>query len=285
MMRLVFSLIPLVGATRSAEAGILYAADGERGNPATNLYILNQVTGAPVATVGPIGFAPTGLSFNPFSGVLYGVTAPRGTNTRELITINTSSGAGTLIGPLGVIMDDIAFDRDGTLFGWSGRASGSDLYTINLTTGAATKVGEAGITDIGVGFAINASGTPFLAADGATGVLRTVNKTTGAVTTVATLTGAPITAGSIDAFAFDEAGTLLGINLAEGGPGNAGAPGNTFLVTVDPTTGVITSRGPSIPGLDAIAFQVSVPEPLSMTLMTLGLLGVLGFRYLGPRDT
>src|SRR5262245_30301417 len=226
----VWSLVLLVGTTEPEAAGILYGADGQRGTApsgVTNLFVLDQATGAVLSTVGPIGFAPTGLSFNPFNGVLYGVTAPQGPNPRrQLITINTSTGAGTLIGPLGVTMDDIAFDRDGTLYGWSGRASGSDLYRINLVSGAATRVGEAGITDTGVRFAIDASGTPYLAADGATGVLRTVNKATGAVTTVATLTGAPFSdADSIAAFAFDEAGTLFGVNLQEGGPGNPGFPG------------------------------------------------------------
>jgi hypothetical protein len=268
----------LVGAVGPAEAALLYGADGQNGNPATNLYILDPATGARLATVGPIGFAVTGLAFNPITGVLYGDTAPRGSPTRQLITINPATGAGTLVGPLGVTMDDIAFDRNGTLYGWSGRTSGSDLYTINLTTGAATKVGEAGITDQGVGFAINAAGTPYLAAGGASGPLSTVNKATGAVTNVATLSGAPIPTGSIDGFAFDPSGTLFGINLAEGGPGNPGAPGNTFLVLVNPTTGAITTLGPSVPGLDAIAFQL-VPEPTSLAPMAVGLLGVLGYGW------
>src|SRR5262249_2525667 len=154
---------------------------------------------------------------------------------------------------------------------WSGRISGSDLYTINLTTGAATRVGDAGITNSGAGLAINASGTAYLAAAGASGVLRTVNLATGAVTTVATLSGAPVPTGSIDAMAFNQDGTLLGVNLTEGGPGNPGAPGNTFLVTINPTTGAVTSLGASVPGLDAIAIQASVvPEPATLIPMALG---------------
>jgi hypothetical protein len=263
-----------------AEAGTVYGADGEHGNPATNLYILNSATGAPLSTVGPIGFAVSGMSFDPLNGVLYGATAPRGTSTRQLITINTSTGAGTLIGALGVTIDELAFAANGTLYGWSGRISGSSLYTINLATGAATKVGTSGITDTGVGFAINASGTAYLAAAGASGALRTVNLATGAVTTVATLSGAPIPAGAIDAMGFDQNGTLLGLNLTEGGPGSPGAPGNTFLVTIDPTTGAVTSRGASVPGLDALAIQPSaVPEPATLILLPLGFLGALGFGW------
>jgi hypothetical protein len=270
----------LASAPGRAEAGTVYGADGQNGNPATKLYILDPATGAPLSTVGPIGFAVSGMSFDPLNGVLYGATAPRGTSTRQLITINTNTGVGTLIGALGVTIDELAFAANGTLYGWSGRTAGSSLYTINLATGAATKVGTSGLTDSGVGFAIDASGTAYLAAAGASGALRTVNLATGAVTTVATLSGAPIPTASIDAMGFNQDGSLLGINLAEGGPGSPGAPGNTFLVTINPTTGTVTSRGASVPGLDALAIQPSaVPEPPTLILMPLGFLGALGLGW------
>jgi hypothetical protein len=260
----------LIAGVGRAEAGFLYATDGQNGNPATNLYVIDTATLARV-TVGRIGFAVTGLALNPFTGVLYGDTAPRGSNTRQLITINTITGAGTLIGALGVGLDNIAFDRDGTLYGWSGRTSGSSLYRVNPTTGAATRVGVSGITDAGAALAINGSGTMYLAAAGASGALRTVDKTTGAVTTVATLSGAPFGSGSIKSLAFDSSGTLFGINLNEGGPGNPGAPGATAIVTINPTTGVVTSLGAGPPGLTALAFTPSVvPEPSSLTLVAIG---------------
>jgi hypothetical protein len=276
----VLVLALLTGAAGRGEAGTLYGADGQHGNPATNLYILDPATGAKLSTVGAIGFAVAGMSFDPLNGVLYGVTAPRGTSTRQLITINPSTGAGTLVGALGVAMDELAFAQNGTLYGWSGRVSGSSLYTINLATGAATKVGTSGISNSGAGLAINTSGTAYLAAAGASGVLRTVDLTTGAVTTAATLAGAPIPTGSIDAMAFNQDGTLLGLNLAEGGPGNPGFPGNTFLVTINPTTGAVASLGASIPGLDALAILPSaVPEPATLIPTVLGFLAVLGYGW------
>jgi hypothetical protein len=256
-----------LGAAGWVKADIVFAADGQNGNPATSLYTLDPLTGAKLSTVGPIGFAVASLAFNPLTGVLYGDTPAHGSSTRQLITINPNTGAGMLIGPLGVAVDGLAFDHDGTLFGWSGRVSGSSLYKINVTTGAATKVGTAGITDIGAALAIDAVGTMFLAAAGASGALRTVDKPTGTVSTVSTLTGAPIPSGAIKSLAFSTVGTLYGVNLAEGGPGKAGAPGNTFLVTINPSTGAVTSLGPSLPGLDAIAIQLSVvPEPSVLTL-------------------
>jgi hypothetical protein len=257
-----------------ARADVLFAADGEHGNAATDLYTLDPATGAKVATIGPIGFAVSSLSVNPITGVLYGDSAPRSNSPRQLITINPFTGAGTLVGPLGVTVDSIAFDHDGTLYGWSGRISGSSLYTINTATGAATKVGTSGITDTGAGMAIDPSGRLFLTSGGASGPLRTVDKSTGAVTTVATLSGAPIGTGAMKSLSFDRSGTLFGVNLAEGGPGNPGAPGASFLVTINTTTGAVTSLGASIPGLDAIAFQLTVPEPSPLALVVSG--GTIG---------
>jgi hypothetical protein len=276
------SLGLLTVLTGGARADVLYGADGQNGNPATNLYVLDPTSGAVLRTVGPIGFAVTGMSFSPSTGVLYAVTAPKGSAPRDLITINPTTGAGTVVGPLsGISMDDIAFTRDGTLFGWSGRISGSDLYRINTATGAATKVGEAGITDVGVGFSISPLGTPFLAAAGASGALRTVDLTTGAVTTVSTLSGAPFPGGSIDAFAFEGTGLLLGVNLSDVSAGNPGSPPDAaFFVSVNPTTGAISPLGQTIPGLDALAVGPSIfaPEPSTFALLGVGAAGLLGWR-------
>jgi hypothetical protein len=274
------SLGLLAAAAGRGDADFIYAADGQAGNPATNLYIINTADGNVATTVGSIGFAVTGMAFNPTTGVLYGVSAPKGTGTRQLITINTATGAGTAIGALGVTIDEISFAADGTLFGWSGRTSGSSLYRINLTTGAATQVSLSGLTDFGVGFAINqTTGQAFLANAGASGVLRTVNLTTGAATPGPTLTGAPFPTGSIDAMAFDGS-TLLALNLNETGPGGSGnAPSATFLVSINPTTGAVTTLGPSVPGLDALAFQPGttvVPEPSSLLLCLVGAIGLIG---------
>jgi hypothetical protein len=279
--RLVLSLGLLPAAAGRGEADFLYAADGQAGNPTTNLYVINPLNGSVVTTVGPIGFAVTGMAFDPATGVLYGATAPRGTGARELITINSATGAGTVVGALGVTIDEISFASDGTLFGWSGRTSGSSLYRIDLNTGAATKVGNSGVTDFGVGFAIDpATGQAFLANAGASGVLRTVNLATGAVTPGPTLTGAPFPNGSIDAFAFDR-GTLLALNLDESRPGGVGnAPSATFLVSIDPTTGKVTTLGPSVPGLDTLAFQAAaVPEPATLLLCVAGTIGLIGHSW------
>lgn len=66
----------LLSRPGSAQAGdpVLYGADGAAGNSTTNLYILDPTTGGIVSTVGPIGFAVTGLAIDPITGILYGST-------------------------------------------------------------------------------------------------------------------------------------------------------------------------------------------------------------------
>ena len=49
------------------------------------------------------------------TGNLYGVTAGGRGVTRNLITINKTTGAGIIVGPLGHIIADIAFDASGNL--------------------------------------------------------------------------------------------------------------------------------------------------------------------------
>jgi hypothetical protein len=254
---IVLSVATLFGVVNGiAEAQTLYAADGAGGNPNTNLYTLDPATGAVISTVGPIGFAVTGLAFHPSTGVLYGSTgriSPGAPNS--LITVDPATGAGTLVGSYGVAsqcgfdtMADIAFDpTTGVLYGWA-EPCNHDLYRIDIATGQATKVGDSGLTTFGSGIAIDATGRILLAGGGAMGLLHAVDSTTGIPTVVATLSGSSV--ANISALAFDASGTLFGSLLNNAEPGRP-----SRLITIDPTTGLITDRGPSINSLDAIAFQ------------------------------
>jgi hypothetical protein len=133
--RLALHLLLLVGMALAADpragAATLYGATSPG---ASNLYILDPATGAVIQNVGPIGFGVTGLAFDPTDGAFYGVTD---NTTRQLITIDKVSGAGTIVGPLTATVTDIAFLPDGTLLG----SNIQGLLTINKTTGMATAVG------------------------------------------------------------------------------------------------------------------------------------------------
>ena len=250
-------------------AGLLYAVDGGGPNPNANLVLLDPVSGVVVTVVGPIGFVVGGMAFDPQTGILYATTGGTGPNPGNLIKIDINTGRGSLIGNLGLrsgTLADLAFAPSGILYGWAGPAGGSALYKVDLTTGAATWVGDSGIFTRGGGLAADAQGRLFLAGSAA-GALYRVDPSTGAATAGPTLTGAPIPSGVIKALDFDETGTLFGLNFA-------GADGDAFLVTIDPTTGVVTPRGDPIPRLDALAFWptgvVLVPEPSALLLVGTG---------------
>ena len=135
--------------TPPASGETLYGADGAQGNP-SNLYTLDPTSGAVLSTVGAIGFAVTGLAIHPGTRVMYGATANADgvISPRSLITINKSTGSGSLLGPFLLpdgpqTLTDLTFTSDGTLYGLG--SHDGQLYTVNLATGAATVVGESGV--------------------------------------------------------------------------------------------------------------------------------------------
>lgn len=122
----------------------------------STLHTLDVTSGA-ATPVGPVGFDRcSGMDFNS-AGVLYATCerpqAPTGggggADTPVLITINTTTGAGTEVGPTGIsgAVSDISFrPSDGVLFAYDASNDPEHtLYTINVNTGVATLVGETGL--------------------------------------------------------------------------------------------------------------------------------------------
>ena len=120
--------------------GTIFAAGTAPGSPLANaLLTINAATGQP-ALVGPFGV--TGMmdfAFAP-NGTLYGATQT------ALYTINTSTGAATLVSNFsgGSMVMGITFDAAGNLFATDFSAQ-SSLYSVNPTTGAATLIGQTGV--------------------------------------------------------------------------------------------------------------------------------------------
>ena len=255
LRHLVATIFVVLIASAATSAQTLYLATG--GSTNSNLYIINPANGAVISTVGPIGFAITGMAVHPVTGVLYGSTSGNSpSNPRSLITINKTTGAGTLVGQMSALgpVADITFTPDGTLYGWL-EPGQDDLVTINLTTGLATVVGNSGLSTFGSGIASDASGTLYFAGDGANQELRTVNRTTGLTTVVATMSGSPQPSDAIPALAFQPGtGVLFGLDGLDGNP-------NVSLITINTTTGVVTNRGATVTNADAIAFDGSAPPP------------------------
>jgi len=74
---------------------------GGDGNALSNLYSIDPATGT-ATLIGPIGFrAVSGMAFNRFTGVLYATGRRLSSGTLVLLTINTATGVGTEVGPLG----------------------------------------------------------------------------------------------------------------------------------------------------------------------------------------
>src|SRR5213595_1687921 len=92
---------------------------------------VDGITGM-VTLVGNAGTVLTDIAFNP-QGQLFGV------DFNALYSINTQTGAATLIGNLNVgsaEMNSLVFDSSGTLYASSTQTK--QLYTINTQTGQAT---------------------------------------------------------------------------------------------------------------------------------------------------
>jgi hypothetical protein len=253
LVALAVSACGLLASAGSASADLFYGANGAGNRPA-DLLILDPSSGAVLRTVGPIGYGVTGLAIDPTTGILYGVTgrnADPGTapNPGSLITINRTTGAGTLVGDLLPDTDgatDITFMADGRLYGWF--ETDDNLGAINKASGTATIVSDAGVSTYGGGLAFNSAGVLFLAGDGLQGTLDTVNPATGQVTPGPTLTG-PSPDPGISALAFNSAGQLFGSTT----PSDSGTLGST-LIRIDPASGALTTIGPAIDRLDALAF-------------------------------
>ena len=82
-----------------------------------------------------IGSSIDDIAIDPSSGIMYGAD----TNNSQLITINTTTGAATVVGGYGGTpdMEGIAFHFDGTLYG----TALQQMFTVNTSTGAATQIG------------------------------------------------------------------------------------------------------------------------------------------------
>jgi hypothetical protein len=242
-------------------AAVLYAADGAAGN-LSHLVILNPNTGAVVSTVGSIGFAVTGLAVHPGTGVLYGATSfGDPTASGALITINKSTGAGTLVGSFGLGGDplpDLTFTNDGTLYGWARFPNA--LHRVNLTTGRATRVGTFNIGTNFPGLGLAATSTGLILGTSGLGPLFEVNPNTG-IAVAFTNTDWTRTDSGFGALAFGPGGVLYGM-----APTGVGAQLGTFLATIALPSGHVTEIGRTIDQGDAIAFDPPVIPDLPITI-------------------
>lgn len=139
-----------------------------------NLRTINPATGAtissvPITLVGAAIQGLTGLAVHPTNGTVFALLNTGGVS-RELVTINTGTGAATSIGSTGDRFAAIAFDAAGTLWGVTGSGANipQALFTINTTNAATTYRYPVERNNSGVALAFNSANGNLYYASGST---------------------------------------------------------------------------------------------------------------------
>jgi len=259
---------PLASAQQKLYAASVRSAPSARGDIpiAGNLYTINLATGT-ATLVGairlpggrPIGV--TGMAAHPKTGVLYGITSEQSPNNpRSLVTIDAASGIATLVGELGVVGSDIAYDTKGTLYMWL--PTTSQLGIVDPSSGSVTPLGKPAGPGSPAGIAVDPQGMVFVTAKGAGGTLDNIDLASGALQIGPVLTGAPFST-QINSMSFSPSGLLLAVNS------NGGSPAETRLVTINTATGAVATIGALPDDTDALAFTGGLSANLAPTFSAL----------------
>ncbi len=191
----------------------------------------------------------------PGHGILLGTDASGG----RLITVDPTTGAGTVVGRIDVgFIPALAVDpTTGTIY--AGRGAGTpNLFRVDPMTGASTLVGNTGLGYAAISdLDFSADGTLYAAVNIAAGAytgadhLARIDKATGMATVIGpfgTCMGVTVpssgfgfcTIHGMEGIAFDAAGTLWGSHSARSSAGDAG------LYRIDTTTGAATFVAPIV---------------------------------------
>jgi hypothetical protein len=158
--------------------GRLFATTVTTGNPSTLIQV-NPDTGALIATIGVISDNGTpisigDLSFQPGTGVLYGITSNTFSAGGFLYTINLSTAAATLIGDTGIgASGGLGFAPNGTLYQLAGGS-------VNVISPVDAHVISSVSTDqFYDGLGVRSDGALFASTGGGTDTIYIVNPATG----------------------------------------------------------------------------------------------------------
>jgi hypothetical protein len=236
----------------------------------TTIYDINTSTGAatnprPTGLTSPLA----GITFGP-GGTLYGLTTISGAQPNSLVTINTTTGAASVVGSTGlntILEGDLAFSPGGTLYGVQQAVSGRQLFTINTATGAGTLVGVVTTTGDLSAMSFAPSGSLYML-DTINDLLLTVNPATAAITGSVALS-TPL--GDVAGFTYDSS---LGQFLVADGD----VSGTDSLYTLNVTTGLLTLIGPTglAQGLAGLASDTGVGVAVPVPAAAYGGLALLG---------
>ena len=186
-----------------AVKGTMYAVTGRGPGSQGELLAVNTETGEGTS-LGESGVMPLmSVTINPVDTSLYALNTTVFTPS-SIIKLNAFDGIGFNVIDSEVGVNAIAFDNDGTLFGFG---KDNKLFTIDLNTGAGTEMGDIGFKVI-AGTINPSDGTMWVSSGELTGKgdIYTIDKTTG----LATLIGNAGLSETIYSLGFDGNGTLYG---------------------------------------------------------------------------
>ena len=202
---------------------VLYGANDVNGT--SNLMLVDPASGNVINTIGAIGYPVMNLAADPVSGILYGMTADD-----DLISINTQTGVGTLIGPTNTTIYSMAFNNAGVLYGYDYQGAEAYLSIIDTATGTATPVSAnqapSGTGPFGYGLVFDDDGSLYLSTT-ADSLLYRLDPATGTGTPAITLDGSAV---PVEDLTIDNNGTIYATDIYN-------------LITIDPVSGHVTNIG------------------------------------------
>jgi hypothetical protein len=135
--------IPNLRAIAFSRGDTLYG-----GTTSGRLYRISLATGDTTYIGTAPAIAYSAFSFSPSTGMLWASVRPPLVNRDKIYTVNTTTGAATLVGGIGdnVITPSIAFGPTGALYALKGTATQvNTLIQVDTLTGVGTLIGSTGV--------------------------------------------------------------------------------------------------------------------------------------------